>query len=45
MRNLIRHRIVPEALRVNPGLHKVIKKKYLDGLNILLDKKYIDKTL
>jgi len=30
MRNLIRHRIVPEALRVNPGLHKVIKKKYLE---------------
>jgi tRNA(Ile)-lysidine synthase len=29
MRNLIRHKIVPEALRVNPGLHKVIKKKYL----------------
>lgn len=30
MRNLIRHRIVPEALKVNPGLHKVIKKKYLE---------------
>jgi tRNA(Ile)-lysidine synthase len=30
MRNLIRHRIIPEALRVNPGLHKVIKKKYLE---------------
>ena len=45
MRNLIRHRIVPEALRVNPGLHKVIKKKYLDDLNILLEKKYIDQTL
>ena len=30
MRNLIRHKIVPEALKVNPGLHKVIKKKYLD---------------
>lgn len=29
MRNLIRHKIVPEALKVNPGLHKVIKKKYL----------------
>lgn len=28
MRNLIRHKIVPEALKVNPGLHKVIKKKY-----------------
>jgi len=30
MRNLIRHRIMPEALRVNPGLRTVIKKKYLD---------------
>jgi len=30
IRNLIRHEIVPEALKVNPGLHKVIKKKYLD---------------
>ena len=29
MRNLIRHKIVPEALKINPGLHKVIKKKYL----------------
>ena len=41
MRNLIRHRIVPEAFRVNPGLHKVIKKKYLDGLSLLLEKKYL----
>jgi len=30
IRNLIRREIVPEALKVNPGLHKVIKKKYLD---------------
>jgi len=29
MRNRIRHNIVPEAMMVNPGLHKVIKKKYL----------------
>lgn len=29
MRNLVRHKIVPEALRVNPGLRKVIMKKYL----------------
>ena len=28
MRNLIRARIVPEALRVNPGLRTVIRKKY-----------------
>lgn len=31
MRNLIRHNIVPQALRVNPGLHTVIRKKYLDS--------------
>ena len=29
MRNRIRHRIVPEALKVNPGLPKVLKKKVL----------------
>lgn len=28
-RNLIRHVILPEALKVNPGLHKMVKKKYL----------------
>jgi tRNA(Ile)-lysidine synthase len=28
MRNLIRMAIVPEALKVNPGLGKVIRKKY-----------------
>jgi tRNA(Ile)-lysidine synthase len=27
MRSIIRHKILPEALRVNPGLAKVIKKK------------------
>ncbi len=27
MRSLIRTRIVPEAMKVNPGLHKVIRKK------------------
>jgi len=29
MRSIIRHRIMPEALRVNPGLHKVVKKKII----------------
>lgn len=29
MRNLIRMKIVPEALKVNPGLGTVIRKKYL----------------
>ena len=28
MRNLIRAKIVPEALKVNPGLGKVLRKKY-----------------
>jgi tRNA(Ile)-lysidine synthase len=30
MRNYIRHEIVPKALMVNPGLHKVIMKKVKD---------------
>lgn len=30
-RNRIRHLIVPEALRINPGLRKTISKKYLDS--------------
>jgi tRNA(Ile)-lysidine synthetase-like protein len=32
MRSLIRTKIIPEALRVNPGLFKVIKKKVLISL-------------
>jgi tRNA(Ile)-lysidine synthase len=28
MRNLIRHKIIPESLKVNPGLHTVVKKMY-----------------
>jgi tRNA(Ile)-lysidine synthetase-like protein len=38
MRNYIRHEVLPKALRVNPGLHKVLRKKIeknpviLDGL-------------
>lgn len=27
MRNFIRHEVMPKALRVNPGLHKVMRKK------------------
>lgn len=27
MRNYIRHELLPKALRVNPGLHKVLRKK------------------
>ena len=27
MRNFIRHEIMPKALRVNPGLHKLLRKK------------------
>lgn len=30
MRNYIRHEIVPKAMMVNPGLHKVIAKKVSD---------------
>ena len=33
MRNHIRHKIVPEALRVNPGLPKVVKKIVLGQLD------------
>lgn len=29
MRNHIRHNIVPEVLKVNPGIKKTLKKKYL----------------
>jgi tRNA(Ile)-lysidine synthase TilS/MesJ len=28
IRNLIRHEILHQALKVNPGLFKVLKKKY-----------------
>jgi len=31
MRNFIRHELVPKALRVNPGLHKVLYKKLVSG--------------
>lgn len=37
MRNFIRHEIVPKALKVNPGLHKVVKKKVLDQYNKTVD--------
>lgn len=30
MRNFIRHEIVPKVLVVNPGIHKVIRKKVLE---------------
>jgi len=29
MRNLIRHRIMPHTLKVNPGLHTVLRKKLI----------------
>jgi tRNA(Ile)-lysidine synthase len=32
MRNYIRHVMMPNALRVNPGLHKVLKKKIIDKI-------------
>lgn len=33
MRNRIRHCIVPEALRVNPGLRKVVKRMVIDNID------------
>jgi len=33
-RSLIRNKIVPEAIRVNPGLHTVIKKKVIQEYKI-----------
>jgi tRNA(Ile)-lysidine synthase len=35
MRNYIRHEIMPKALAVNPGLHKVLKKKLKNEIDIL----------
>lgn len=32
-RNQIRHKILPEALKINPGLAKVIKKKIIEEMN------------
>ena len=32
MRNYIRHELMPHALRVNPGIHKVIRKKIINSL-------------
>jgi tRNA(Ile)-lysidine synthase len=33
-RNRVRHRILPEALKINPGLYNVVKKKILAKLAI-----------
>jgi len=33
-RNRIRHNIVPEALKINPGLHKVIARKVEEEYNV-----------
>jgi len=30
-RNYIRHVMMPHVLKINPGIEKVIKKKYLSG--------------
>lgn len=34
MRSIIRHKILPEALRVNPGLRTVLKKKVSKSVNL-----------
>lgn len=36
-RNRIRHNILPEALKINPGLLKVLKKKILAGIDACVD--------
>ena len=36
-RNQIRHKILPEALKINPGLAKVIKKKIIKEMFSLAD--------
>lgn len=33
MRNYIRHELIPKALRVNPGLHKVLRKKIKENVD------------
>jgi tRNA(Ile)-lysidine synthase len=33
-RNYIRHELMPKALRVNPGLHKVLRKKIRKELEV-----------
>lgn len=37
MRNLIRLEIVPKAIKVNPGLNKVVKKKIISNFNKSVD--------
>lgn len=37
MRNHIRHNILPEILKVNPGIKKTLKKKYLEKSNQYLN--------
>jgi len=37
MRNFIRYTLLPNALTVNPGLHKVVKKKVLKQYNKTVD--------
>jgi len=37
MRNYIRHVLLPNALMVNPGLHKVVKKKVLEQYDKTVD--------
>jgi len=37
MRNFIRHSLMPNALKVNPGIHKTIRKKVLQEYNKSVD--------
>ncbi len=38
MRNYIRHELMPKALRVNPGLHKILRKKIQERGNHTQDR-------
>jgi tRNA(Ile)-lysidine synthetase-like protein len=40
MRNYVRHNIVPHALAVNPGLHKVVARKVEEQYHKTLDTNY-----
>lgn len=45
MRNLIRHKIIPEALVINPGLDTVVKKMYTKTDQSVISRKAFDAAL
>lgn len=42
-RNRIRHNILPEVLKINPGIYRVVAKKILSGLELSEHSKYAKK--